>query len=272
MHLELERLKRDIRVMMAALVLVAKEPRIGITLFTTGGVTDTLPLTNNPAALVAHISKARSAGKGTEEEWAGGLEEALARSNWGPLEQWNRRVVIIISDEPMLNWQFDKAMPTVKMAAAAQFRIYCVPIHGGQLIEDPLSAPLDRTDSRASVRTGGKGDKKKDTEVRSWTHYQTIADATGGAVIDVVVPQTELGLGYLVAPAKGGELAPLYEGGGPVNRILTRVLTDAINPKYSDRIEPIVKVLVAYCQGAAASVPEDRTVTHKAWDRGAAQR
>ena len=157
MHTEIERLKRDVCAMMAAQAHVAKEPRIGITLFTTGGVTDTLPLTSNPAALVAHIGKARSAGKGTEEEWAGGLEEALRRSNWGPAEEWNRRVIVIISDEPMLNWQFDKALPFVKQAAAARFRIYSVPIHKGKVVDDPLSVPLDRTGSGGAVGAAGGG-------------------------------------------------------------------------------------------------------------------
>jgi len=271
MHMELERLKRDVSVMMAALAMVAKEPRIAITLFTTGGVTDTLPLTTNLDALVAHIGKARSAGVGTEEEWAGGLLEALTRSAWGPIEPWNRRVIVLISDEPMLNWQFDLALPVVKKAAASQFRVYCVPLHNGPVIDDPLSVPLDRTGSRVSPpasRGGGggggagKAGKAGGKADRSWDHYTTIANESGGAVIEVRVPNSQLGLGRLVAPARGSELAPLYEGGGPVDRILTRVLTDAINPKYADRIEPLMKILVAYCQGAARSLPEDRATVH----------
>jgi len=37
------------------------------------------------------------------------------------------------------------------------------------------------------------------------------------------------------------------------------VLVDAINPQYADRVEPFVKILVAYCQMAAARIPEKRT-------------
>ncbi len=54
-------------------------------------------------------------------------------------------------------------------------------------------------------------------------------------------------------------IAPIYPGGGPTNSILTLVLTDAIGPNHADRVEPLVKILAAYCQKAAARIPERRT-------------
>ena len=34
----------------------------------------------------------------------------------------------------------------------------------------------------------------------------------------------------------------------PGEKILTHVLTDAINPQYKDRVQPLAQTLLAYCQ------------------------
>lgn len=54
-------------------------------------------------------------------------------------------------------------------------------------------------------------------------------------------------------------LAPVVPGGSTTERVLTMVLVDAINPRYADRVEPFVRILVSYCEQATARPAGKRT-------------
>jgi len=159
---------------------------------------------------------------------------------------------------------------------------------GGSLYEPnnprnkPRGAKAPKGGAKKQAKPGkGKAGKAKQAKAKGgWGYYQQLAEATGGRAMDVFVPQGGLGLG--LAPGKTASkpgnkakpkkprgrnrgsndpmaIAPIYPGGGPTNSILTVVLTDAIGPNHADRVEPLVKILVAYCQKAAAKIPERRT-------------
>ncbi len=302
MRPEIERLKRDMRVMFSAFALIALEPRVGLTLFSPGGIVKQFSLTGDLGRLMGYVGAADIMGPAGEEEWAGALKQTMTGSKWAPPGRYSRRTIVLISDEPITKPQGDLAVPLAQLGAKAGFRIYGVMIRSLQGSKNnPLAVPFDRTASatdaagpgsrqgrragqnramqaRGNVRAGGRGNA-------GWGYYDTIASATGARAIEVRVPQGGLGLGLPPQAdgksserdrtrkgkgkekpdAKGSQatspvaFAPIYSGGGPTNRVLTMVLVDAINPQYADRIEPFVKILVAYCQRAADRIPERRT-------------
>lgn len=299
MRPEIDRLKRDMRIMFTAFGQIAREVGVGVTLFSPGAIVRYLRLTGDPKRLMAYVDAAGIMGPAGEEEWAGALERTIKGNRWPARGKYSRRAIVLLSDEPITDPQFRRAMPLARASGKAGFRIYGVMIRSLQRVpNNPLSVPFDRTSggsvfaeddtapspAGAGGRAGRKGKRKGGGNAqkpgRSWAYYDDLTRATGGRAIDVYVPQGGLGLGYppgMAAPAArkqpgkknrpGGKqqvkvdpmaIAPIYPGGGPTSRILTLVLTDAINPLHAERIEPLVKILVAYCQKAAARIPERR--------------
>jgi hypothetical protein len=257
MDTEIERLKRDLRVMYGAFDTVSSEPRIGVTLFAPGNTVRTIPLSGNINQLMEAVSRITTFGPAGEEEWAGSVERTIADSKWIAAGERNRRVIVLVSDEVITEGQQERLMAIAKKAAGEGFRIYCVPIQRVPMLPtDPLLVPLNRY---------GQADEPGFVPPRvreRWDDYRAVAAATGGASLIAFVPTCDFGLG---APPPAGDaghagaIAPLYPGGGPVERLLTRVLVDAINPQYADRVEPIVRVLVAYSHKGMAKVAERRS-------------
>ena len=272
MRPEIERLKRDMAIMVAAFRLVAREPRIGLTLFAPGGLTEGMPLTSDFNLLGAFLRQADIFGPAGDEAWDLALERTVAGSKWVAQGQHSRRFIVLMSDEPITRAEFLRAYTLSVGAGKAGFKIYGVMIKPpGNTRNNPLSVPFNRT---GGTVPGVPGDGKPKLPgavpsrgAKSWQYYDDIADATGALAINVQVPQGGWGLGILPSGKSMGKntkavspmaVAPLYPGGGPTNRVLTMVLRDAINPQYADRVEPFVKILVAYCQGYAKSPPEQR--------------
>jgi len=294
MRPEIERLKRDMRVIFAALSLIAREVGVGITKFAPGRLVNYLPLTSDLNRLMAYVQAMDIFGPAGEEEWAGALQVTMGKSRWPAQSEHSRRAIVLISDEPITAPQGARCMDLARQGAKTGFRIYGVMIRPlTNVRHNPLSIPFDRTsggslfDAAAGGNpppAGGKGGKGG----KGWGYYAQIAEATGGRAITAEVPQGGLGLGMPLTgkaakaaqPNKGGKgkkaknkgkgggkkqiafspvaVAPIYPGGGPTNKILTLALVDAISVHHADRIEPLVKVLVAYCQKAARRVPERR--------------
>ena len=275
MRPEIERLKRDLAVMVAAFQQVAREPRIGLTLFAPGGIVECLPLTANLGQLGAFLSKADIMGPPGEEEWAGALHQTMTRARWVDPGEHSRRFIVLMSDEPITRPQAVTCWTLAKAAGEAQFRIYGVMVKApNNARQNPLSVPFDRTAGDVPDRPQRPADRKMPTSPpnrggsASWAYYDDIADLTDAMAIQVEVPQGGWGLGFLptgqmmnkkttgsISPVG---LAPLYVGGGPTNLLLTMVLRDAINPQYANRVEPFAKILVAWCQNFAHRVPERR--------------
>ena len=291
MRPEIERLKRDMGIIFTAMNVVSREPRIGLTAFAPGGIVKQLPLTGNYRLLSAALQKVDIMGPAGEEEWAGALQKTMTGSRWTQAGKYSKRAIVLISDEPITSPQYDRCMVLAKAGAKKGFRIYGVMIQRlAGMPNNPLSDPFDRTpatldDNPAmqrrlgagkagrAARGGGRGKRKPKKAGRSWAYYDDISTATGGKAIEIRVPQGVLGMGLplsMGAAMKGGKaqrdttpkdpmaIAPIYPGGGPTHRVLTLVLIDSINPKYADRIEPFVHILVAYCQKSAKYVPERR--------------
>jgi len=326
---EIDRLKRDMRIMFAAFQMIAREVGVGVTKFAPGQIVKCLPLTGDIGRLMAYVQAADILGPAGEEEWAGALAVTIKASRWPRPGKYSRRAIVLMSDEPITDPQQARAMRIAKDAAKEGFRIYGVRVWAHQnAAKNPLSIPFDRTtggsvfaeDPAGAGRAGrGRGNPQRKGG-RSWGYYDDLAKATGGRAIDVEVPQGGVGLGIIARPrpkptankpkggggnrnagggkggkgrggknkpgrgrkgavgvwgakgqaggrqgARGGavmggmDIAPIYPGGGPTSRILTLVLTDAINPYHANRIEPLVKILVAYCQKAAPRQRESRT-------------
>jgi len=302
MRPEIERLKRDMRVMFTAFSLIAREVGVGLTLFAPGGEVKHYPLTDDLAKLTASVNATDIFGPPGEEEYAGAIDKAMHANRWPAIDKDNRRAIVIISDEPITANQFSRAMPLAQKGAEKGFRLYGIMVHPlTNAPNNPLALPLDRTaggslydpndprnmpyGAKAHKAGAGKQAKAQAGGAKSWEYYDQLAEATGGRAMTVLVPQGGLGLGMPPddldgkAPAqKPGNkakqnqpadkiaknvdpmaIAPIYPGGGPTNSILTVVLTDAIGHAHADRVEPLVKILVAYCQKAAARVPEKRS-------------
>jgi hypothetical protein len=326
MRPEIDRLKRDMRIMFAAFQMIAREVGVGVTKFAPGEMVKCLPLTGDVGKLMAYVNAADIMGPAGEEEWAGALKVTIEASHWPRPGKYSRRAIVLLSDEPITDPQFARASRIVADAAKQGFRIYGVKIRALQdPPKNPLSVPFDRTTGGSVFAEdglagkAGRGGKRQGKAGSSWAYYDELAKAAGGRAIDVYVPQGGVGLGVIPRPSpkpaakkanagggnqggvnrpKGGgrkkpgvgrrgpagpagaggqvgggkagggkaganfggmDIAPVYPGGGPTSRVLTLVLTDAINPYHASRIEPLVKILVAYCQKAAPRVPERRT-------------
>jgi len=286
---ELARIKRDMRVMFSAFSQIAREVGVGFTLFAPGGELRHYPLTDSQSKLMARVNSMEIFGPAGEEEWAGAIDKAMNDNRWPRLAKDSRRAIVIITDEPIAAAQFARAMPLAEAGAKKGFRLYGIMVHSlTNAPNNPLSRPLDRTTGASLYKLTpplnsapkkptnpkmpgkAKQPKPKPKKARGgWGHYDQLAKATGGRALDVLVPQGGLGLG--LPPSKAGgkagkmrgndpmAIAPIYPGGGPTNNILTVVLTDAIGPNHADRVEPLVKILAAYCQKNAARIPERRT-------------
>lgn len=253
MTAEIERLKRDLRVMYTALSTVASEPRIGITQFAPGNTVQTIPLTGNIKQLTDAVAGVGIIGPAGEEEWAGSIERTIADSKWIGAGEKNRRVIVLISDEPITEAQYEKLMRIAKKAAKDGFRIYTVPVQRIHIPTDPLIG-MRRADRVMPRRAGGKGGR-----MRALGDYEDVAEATGASMVVAHVPQTTFGLGMPPSsPAQMGMIAPVYPDGGPTTQVLTKILSDAINPQYADRVEPLVRVLVAWSEKAAPRRVEQR--------------
>lgn len=255
---ELERLKRDMRIMFEAFTQVSHEPRVSITCFAPGGEVEHLPLTGERNRLMAAVGKVKIFGPVGDEEWAGSLVKAITGSEWVPVDERNKRVIVLISDEPIADKQDQQCLKIAKEAGGHGYRIYGVKIFSGKGQLNPLATEFDRTATvPAQVAASGPWAKNG----KGWAVYDKIAELTDAKAIGVKVPQGAFGLG---GPPEGNQspvaIAPIYKGGGPTSQILTMVLTDAINPQYSDRVEPLVKMLVAYCQKEA-----DRPAERRKW-------
>ena len=295
MRAELDRLRRDILVMLGAFTEIARETGLGLTFFAPGGELKHFPLTDSQSRLRAILRAMDIFGPAGEEEWAGAIEKAMHANRWPRMDENARRVIVLVSDEPITGAQFARALPLCKSGAEYGFRLYGMRVQKLSPPNNPLKNPLDRTTggslydpnnplyAKSKGKAGAKaqGGKNKNKNKKNqggqaaraaarggWGHYDTLAEATGGRAIDVYVPQGTLGLG--VSPGPGGgkagaakpngmPIAPIFPGGGPTYNILTVVLTDVIGPGHSDRVEPLVKILVSYCQKAAARIPERRT-------------
>jgi hypothetical protein len=269
---EIERVKRDLLVMYTAIGQIAQRPRLGITGFACAGETrNFIELTGNKDELASAVRRLDVFGPIGEEEWAGGLDLCIKSNTWRPASEKNRRVIVLITDEPMTIAQQEKATPIAKQAAADGFRIHAVLVFRLEDPPDPLKVEEDTPTTQPlapPVRRQRAGRLAGGARVpRGIQVYHDLIEPTGGQAIIAKVPQGALGLGTAMkwsggpmrASTRAGpaDIAPLYPRGGPTAEVLSLVLADAINPQYAERIEPLVEILTSYSQ-RVVWIPESR--------------
>jgi hypothetical protein len=165
-----------------------------------------------------------------------GLQDAILKNKWSKRSDGCTKVLILLGDAPPHPETIPACVELAKKAAAAGMRI-----HAAKVTTDE-----------------GKNDL---------TAFDLIAKAGGGSTVDVAFhrivpirfldakgkeipykPQARPEVQLVVAPPPPGEL--------PGEVILTHVLEDTISPQYRNRVEPLARTLLAYCQGK--SEPEQR--------------
>jgi hypothetical protein len=264
-------------VMMTIFGEVAQQPRIGITGFAPGGQTKTfVKLTGKGEELAKGVKSVDVFGPVGEEEWAGGIEATIKASDWRPANEKSRRVIVLITDEPMTPAQQEKTSAVVKQAASAGFRVYAVLVFPLQAPPDPLAEVSDRaslfdpgmsSERRAAMVRARGGGGRGGRVLEGIKVYEDLMALSGGQAILTRVPQGLPGLGTLpsvVGPPRAQvavdphSIAPVYPYGGPTAHLLTVVLSDAINPQYAKRVGPLVQILAAHSQ-RVAWVPEARS-------------
>ncbi|HTL29645.1 MAG TPA: vWA domain-containing protein, partial [Tepidisphaeraceae bacterium] len=265
---ELERVKRDLLVMYTALGQIAQHPRLAITGFACAGETRTVvKLTGNKDELLSGVKKLELFGPIGEEEWAGGIDLCIKSNTWRPASDKSRRVIVLITDEPMTPAQQEKSMPIVKQAAKDGFRIHAVLIFRLENPPDPFKDDSDDASIPNMPRLRAARLRAANRGPHGIAVYDDLVESTGGQAIITLVPQGALGLGTaqkwsggpmrMSTPVGPSDVAPIYPKGGPTAQVLSLVLADAINPQYAERIEPLVEILTAYCQ-RVAWIPESR--------------
>jgi hypothetical protein len=272
MAVELERVRHDLMVMFTAFTEVSKQPRLGITGFAPGGETRTfVKLTGRADELTSGVKALTMFGPTGEEEWAGGIEKTIKSNDWRPAHDRSRRVIVLITDEPITPAQLEKAQAIAKQAAPQGFRIYAVMVFPLLNEPDPFADPTERRMSfeerLALARRAQVPGTRAARIVEAVKNYQDLCAITGGQAIVAQVPQGLPGLGTLpstVGPRRApvavdpNSIAPVYPNGGPTAHLLTVVLTDAISFQYSERVGPLVQILTAHSQ-RVAWVPEVRS-------------
>lgn len=281
---EIDWLRRDIRVFLEALRAVSREPRIGLTSFSGPDTPiQVLSLTPQPARLQKYLDDLQVIGGG-EELWIDSIRESVQRNRFSSVRGRNRRVIVVISDEPLTHRQLVEGEDFARKLHRDGFRVYFAKVLGARVPANPASVRLDRTGAdvssqrapltRASIQqpapaapgAGPIGPRARRSPAappaaaalgsESWAYFDQFAEWTGGQGIWVWMLQNNLGLG---GPALSpGAVAPRAPGGGLPGRLLPPILTDAIAPSHADAAEPFCRILVSYCQRFARSVPEQR--------------
>jgi hypothetical protein len=223
-------LSRDILKAMAALGTIALEPRVGVTFYRDQGeefVVKTLPLTNKGEQIVQFVNETGAVGGGdTAEAVLAGLTEAVGANRWNSGK--GGKVLVLVGDAPPHPQDVDACVNLAKQAKEKGFTIYA-----------------------AKVTTWyGANDL---------TSFESIAQAGGGTSAGIVFGRVgsvsfldekgkEIPLKTIPRPEAQLNIAPSPSEEHPAEQILTDIIADVINPQYRDRLQPLVRTLLAYCE------------------------
>lgn len=224
-------LSRDIMRVMGALGAVSLEPRIGITFYRDQGeefVTRHLALTHRGEDLAKAIASVGAVGGGdVPESVLDGLKEAVANNRWSPRADGGKAIVLI-GDAPPHARDLQACVQLAAQARAKGFRIYVAKVTTAYGAND-LSA------------------------------FDQIAAAGEGPSVDVMFgrlaqnrfldeKQREIPLPTIPRPEAQLVVAPAPVDVYPGEKILTQIIADVINPQYRDRLQPLVRTLLAWSQ------------------------
>lgn len=226
-----EWLSRDILRLMSALGAVSQEPRMGLTFYRDRGeafVTRHLPLTTRGEELVTFVGQTGAQGGGdVAEAVLAGLRDALEGNRW-TAGKTDGKVLVLIGDAPPHAAEVAACVELVKAAAGKGVKTYVAKV---QTVEP--AAPIAAFDQIAAAAGTTPVDVKflRPTLVRFFN-----PDGKEEPLKNIPRPEAQL----LVAPAPD----VVHSG----EKILLPIIADAINPQYRDRLEPLVKTLLAYCE------------------------
>ena len=226
-------LKRDVGKMLAAFSIISTKPRLGVTFYRDGGAgfeARTLPLTGKAGSLLEQMAAITADGGGdVPEAVLAGLGGAIRQNKWTSKGKADSRVIVLVGDAP----------PHAKDVAK------CV----------DLAAQFGRDGWRFhTVKV-----KTNDGPQADLSSFDAIAKAGRGQCIDVAFPpitrvrfldeqQKEIPIKTMARPE-----AQLITAGRPPDEhpgeaILATVLGSAMNPQYHDRMQPMLRTLMAFAE------------------------
>jgi hypothetical protein len=228
-------LRSDVKRMMQALGIIALEPQITLTLYRDFGdayVKQTLPLTGRYETLVAALSKAEAKGGGDlPEAVREAMQDSLANGNW-PASKVQPKAMVLIGDAPPHPETQAECEQIAKDLAAKGFRLYTVKTMTGYESMD-VGAAFDKLAEAgggaslwSDMRRNGGNQPVYRGRAGGGYNWQM---GGGGSGIDRLAGRTEDSTANDEASA--GEW------------IVTKVVTDAVNPQFSHRVRPPVAIL-----------------------------
>jgi hypothetical protein len=226
-------LKRDVGKMLAAFAIISTKPRLGVTFYRDKGAgfdARTLPLSGKAGPLLAQLATITADGGGdVPEAVLAGLTGAMRDHRWTSKGKADSRVVVLVGDAPPHARDVKKCVALAGQAARDGWRFHAVKV---------------RTNDGPQADLGS---------------FDAIAEAGRGQCISVAFPpitrvrfldnaQKEIPIKTMARPEAQLIVAtrPPDEHAGEA--ILATVLGNAMNPQYHDRMQPMLRTLLAFAE------------------------
>jgi hypothetical protein len=215
-------LKRDIGQIKLAMELISGQPRIGVTFYRDYGdtfVTRSTKLTDRLNTLDAFIGAMDARGGGDRPEAVvDALAEALRDNPWA-WKRDGRRAVFLLADAPPHPATQADCLKIAKGCADNAVQLHIAKVR------DPMEDQSDLSALDEIAKTAGTEPLWLPAAQRAPLHYSPPARANA-ETMDAV---------RLAAPPPADSAS---------KQILRRLITSAINPKYADRVDPVVELML----------------------------
>jgi hypothetical protein len=236
----LEWLKRDLGRTATALQLICKEPAmLGVTFYRDYDDpwhVKLLPLTARLQTIEPDVVAMTADGGGDiPEAVLPALKDTIEKNKWSKRAKGGPKVIILIGDAPPHSNEMTGIIALAKKC----------PENGMKILAAKVKTELGRNDL---------------------TSFDEIVQACGGATVDVefkrpvdfrIVDMVGKDIPYRTIERPEAQFTvPQADLEPPGEKILTLVISDAINPQYRNRVEPLARTLLAF--SARPSKPEVR--------------
>lgn len=227
-------LRRDVARVMGALGALCKEaPRLGVVFYRDAGqgdpfVTKVLPLTMKLQDLEPGLVSMTAEGGGDiPEAVREAMSDAIEKTKWSTSKRVGK-LVILIGDAPPKPGTEEDCKSLARKAKSAGLKFYAVKVTNA-LAQNNLT-------SFAEIASEAGG-SSIDANFAPITRTRFV-DAAGREIPIKTIPRPEA---QLIIAASSAD-AP------PGEKIMTHVITDAINRQYADRVAPLAQTLLANVQ------------------------
>jgi hypothetical protein len=236
-------LKDDIRKMMTVMGMLSSQPRIALTFYRDPGyvfVAKTYPLTKDVGALINVLAQTPAlGGKDNPESVREGLVDCVKNAGWDLSSRSgaeaiagtqaaaentaDRKVMILMGDAPPHPGTEKDCETIAKKASEQGFKVYTV----------KLTTPLGET----------KGNLPTFDAIAAAGNGMSFAVSFAGSGYEFrgTAPAKKTNMPFVHIAKNDGKEAPSRQ-------LLTRILCDAMNPKYRERIEMLVPILLEMCE------------------------